>query len=47
MRERNEWVTHRIEEDDRLYQRYGKPLEKEHTGEYVAIGPNRVLTRLL
>ena len=27
------------EQADRLYERYGKPLEREHQGEYVAIFP--------
>lgn len=35
-----EWITGRAAEDERLYERYGKPLEPEHRGEYVAIGPN-------
>lgn len=30
----------RRQEDARLYEKYGKPLEKDHTGELVAIGPN-------
>jgi hypothetical protein len=25
---------------DQLYEQYGKPLEPEHTGEYVAISPS-------
>ncbi|MGI8549314.1 MAG: hypothetical protein ACR2PL_00755 [Dehalococcoidia bacterium] len=29
----------RSEDDDRLYQRYGKALEADHTGEWVAISP--------
>ena len=33
------WLEQRAEEKRRLYQQYGKPLEKAHTGEYVAIGP--------
>lgn len=34
----------RAQEDDRLNQRYGKALESEHTGEYVAISDDgRVL----
>jgi hypothetical protein len=33
------WLAERSREDDRLYARYGKPLEPEHTGEWVAIGP--------
>ena len=32
------WMERRREEDDRLYERYGKPLEKEHWGALVAIG---------
>lgn len=31
------WVRHRAEQDDRLYERYGRPLEAEHKGEFVAI----------
>ena len=31
------WVQRRDEQDDRLYERYGKPLEAEHRGEFVAI----------
>ena len=27
-------------EADRLYERYGKPLEQEHWGEFVAISPD-------
>ncbi len=34
------WLAQRAEEDDRLYEQYGKQLEKEHSGEYVAIGPD-------
>ena len=34
-----EWLAYRAQEDRRLYEEYGKPLEKTHTGEYVAIGP--------
>ena len=32
-----EWMAHREEQDERLYELYGKPLEEEHTGEYLAI----------
>jgi len=31
------WVRHRAEQDDRLYERYGQPLEAAHRGEFVAI----------
>ena len=31
------WFTEKAEQKRRLYQQHGKPLEKEHTGEYVAI----------
>lgn len=34
------WLAQRAEEDDRLYEQYGKQLEKEHSGEYMAIGPD-------
>ncbi len=30
----------RLREGDRLYERYGKPLEQEHWGKYVAIFPD-------
>ena len=33
------WMENRRREDDRLYERYGEPLEKEHWGSLVAIGP--------
>jgi hypothetical protein len=31
------WMVERDREDDRLYERYGRPLEAEHAGEFVAI----------
>ncbi|MSQ15792.1 MAG: hypothetical protein EXR50_08020 [Dehalococcoidia bacterium] len=31
------WMAYRAKEDEQFYERFGKPLEKEHTGEYVAI----------
>jgi hypothetical protein len=31
------WLARRAEEDARLYERYGKSLEKAHKGEFVAI----------
>jgi len=34
------WMEKRDIEDDRLYERFGKPLQKDHTDEYVAIGPD-------
>jgi len=34
-----EWIKRRAEEAERLYEEYGVPLEAEHRGEYVAIGP--------
>ncbi len=40
MTDYKKWSAHRIQEDERLYKQYGKPLEKEHSGEYVAIGPD-------
>ena len=35
-----EWMERKLEEQRRLYKMYGKPLEKEHKGEYVAISPD-------
>ena len=32
------WLERRGKEQQRLYDKYGKALEQEHTGEYVAIG---------
>jgi hypothetical protein len=32
------WLAERAKQDQRLYEQYGKSLEKDHTGEYVAIG---------
>ena len=31
------WIAERTAEDDRLYERYGRELEAEHRGEFVAI----------
>jgi hypothetical protein len=33
-----EWIASRAERDDRLYERFGNPLEAAHRGEFVAIG---------
>ncbi len=33
----DEWVSLRASEDDTLYARYARPLEAEHSGEFVAI----------
>jgi hypothetical protein len=38
MADLKEWMARRAQEDERLYQRYGEPLEAAHQGEYVAIG---------
>ena len=35
----NDWASARIKEDDRLYELYGKALEDEYSGKFVAIGP--------
>ena len=32
-----EWIERKLEEQRRLYKKYGKPLEKKHKGEFVAI----------
>lgn len=34
------WITQRAQEDDRLYERYGRVLEVDHSGESVAISPD-------
>ena len=33
------WMERRRIENNRLYERYGKPLESEHWGKFVAISP--------
>ena len=35
-----DWLAQRAKDKRVLYERYGKALEKDHTGEYVAIGPD-------
>ena len=37
MQNMREWLESTAEGDARLYEQYGKPLEKDHAGEYVAI----------
>ena len=37
MRVPKEWFAREAEQKERLYARYGKPLELAHRGEYVAI----------
>ena len=32
-----EWLENTAEPDAQLYEQYGKPLEEDHKGEYVAI----------
>ena len=32
-----EWLERKLEEQNRLYEKYGKPLENKHKGEFVAI----------
>ncbi len=39
MTDLKEWLERRAKEDRHLYERYGKPLEETHSGEYLAIGP--------
>ncbi len=34
---KEKWMERKLDEQRRLYDLYGKPLEKEHTGEFVAI----------
>ncbi len=40
MAKNDEWASARIKEDDRLYELYGKALEEEYSGKFVAIGPD-------
>jgi len=43
--ELDRWVARRAELDDELYERYGKGLEEEHKGEFVAISQDgRLIT---
>jgi hypothetical protein len=39
MTDLKQWLERRAEEDYRLYEQYGRPLEEAHKGEYLAIGP--------
>jgi hypothetical protein len=39
------WIARRSEADDRLYERYGRPLEAEHRGEFVAISDSGQVIR--
>lgn len=39
------WIANRAQQDDLLYQRYGRELEPKHTGEFVAIGDDGRLVR--
>ena len=32
-----EWMERKLEEQRQLYEKFGKPLEKEHKGEFIAI----------
>ena len=32
-----DWIERKLSEQRRLYERYGEALEKDHTGEFVAI----------
>ena len=32
-----DWIEQKLKEQRRLYERYGEALEKDHTGEFVAI----------
>ncbi len=37
MTKKDEWASARIKEDDRLYELYGKALEEEYSGKFVAL----------
>ena len=32
-----EWLQRKLEKQRQLYEKFGKPLEKEHKGEFIAI----------
>ena len=34
---KEKWIERKLKEQRHLYDLYGRPLEKEHTGEFVAI----------
>jgi hypothetical protein len=36
MTDLKEWLERRAEEDHRLYEQYGRPLEEAHKGEYLS-----------
>ncbi len=38
MADLSEWLAHNAKARESLYEQYGKPLEPEHTGEFLAIG---------
>ncbi|MGI8554129.1 MAG: hypothetical protein ACR2PL_25585 [Dehalococcoidia bacterium] len=38
MKNLEQWLAKRSVEDEHLYERFGKALEPEHTGKWVAIG---------
>jgi hypothetical protein len=35
---RDEALRRQAEDDDRIYERYGRPLEATHAGQFIAIG---------
>ncbi len=40
MTDLNTWLAEREQRDRRLYEQYGKRLERKHRGQYVAISPD-------
>jgi hypothetical protein len=34
------WIALHQDKDQKLYAKYGKPLEKDHQGEFIAINPD-------
>ena len=40
MTELKDWLAHRAPIDHSLYERFGRPLEPDHSGQFVAIGPD-------
>ena len=37
MNESKDWLTKKRKEKGAVYEQYGKPLEKQHNGEYLAV----------
>ncbi len=40
MSDTKDWLAEKAKKDRQLYEQYGRPLEKEHEGDCLAIGPD-------